>query len=180
MNTLSKIDDLEDNGLWKSALDLASDEIVKKPSKEIAIRRAFICWYVLIEWGCIGMNEPCDSEEFENGLVIATEYLLKQHPNDAEVNFYLGYMVSIAPWLFGSDADAWESKATTMLSLASKSEPNNAIYQMVYMGNQLSTGKEYDTWCKKAEPMVSNIYRGKGEFNLYFRQVLTRETVSAI
>lgn len=83
-------------------------------------------------------------------------------------------MVSLAPWFFSERVEEWEEKAREMLFYAKNQEPNNPIYQMVYLGNINADDKEYLQWCKKAKPLVRSLYSGKGEFNLYFRQVLTR------
>ena len=180
MSIIERIENFEDKGLWKSALDILNTEMNKEPSKEISIRRVFVCWYVLVESCCIELNEPCELEIFEENLRTATEYLLKHFSEDAEANFYLGYMISIASWLFHKNADKLESKAKRMLAFAARAEPENPIYEMVYLGNKSSNEKGYWEACNRAAPMVEKLYKGKGkgkgEFNLYFRQVLTRKT----
>jgi hypothetical protein len=174
MSIFGKIEELEEKGMWQSALFQLNRKLEISPSKQTAIRLLFVCWYALIEWGCLEFNEEAESEIFETQLKAATGFLLKNHPNDPEVNFYLGYMISLSAWFFSEKVGEWEEKARQMLSYAKEEEPNNAIYQMVYFGNIKADDEKYAYWCKQAKPLVKELYSGKGEFNLYFRQVLTR------
>ena len=83
-------------------------------------------------------------------------------------------MISLSAWYFSDEVEKWESKASDMLSFSAQTEPNNSIYQMVHLANNKSEGAEYLKFCKLAKQQVKQKYSGKGEFNLYFRQVLNR------
>ena len=61
-----------------------------------------------------------------------------------------------------------------MLAFAAQSEPDNPIYLMVHLANSGDDQRKYEYYCQKALPLVNQKYSGKGEFNLYFRQVLSR------
>jgi hypothetical protein len=174
MSIFGEIEELEEKGMWQSALLQLNRQLDISPSKRTAIRLLFVCWYALIEWGCLEFNEEVESEIFETQLKAVTGFLLKNYPNDPEVSFYLGYMSSLSAWFFSEKVEEWEEKARQMLSYAKEEEPNNAIYQMVYFGNIEADDKKYAYWCKQAKPLVEKLYSGKGEFNLYFRHVLTR------
>lgn len=174
MRIIKKVEELEDSGLWLSALNILNREMDEHPNKAVAIRLAFVCWYTLIEWGCLDLNEKADQQEFESRLKTITNFLLENYYREADVNFYLGYMISLCPWLFSEKVDEWESKAQDMLACAVRKEPANAVYQMVYLANRNSSGCEYSKWCEKAKPLVEKEFEGNGEFNLYFRQVLSR------
>ena len=174
MSNFQHIEELEELGMWQSALVKLNRKLESEPNKEVAIRLLFVCWYTLIEWGCLELNEEAENEMFQDSLKVVTGFLLENYSSDPEVNFYLGYMVSLAAWLFSERVEEWEEKARQMLSYAKNQEPNNPIYQMAYLGNINADDEEYLQWCKKAKPLVQSLYSGKGEFNLYFRQVLTR------
>jgi len=174
MSIIGKIDNLEDDGLWKSALLALVAEMERNPDKSIAIRLLFVCWYALMEWGHFELNEDAESDFFQEHLMKVTDTILENYMNEPEVNFYLGYMFSIAHYYYSQDDTLWEEKTDQMLEFAARAEPSNEIYQMVNLGNKNSQGQQYYRYCELARPKVKELYSGKGEFNLYFSQVLSR------
>ncbi|MDH5434337.1 MAG: hypothetical protein OEY19_10365 [Gammaproteobacteria bacterium] len=174
MNIIDKINDLEDKGLWKTALLTLALSMEQNPDQTKAYRLLFICWHTLIEWGHLNLNEDAESELFEEHLKKITDTILDKYMNDPEVNFYLGYMFSIVSYYYSQNHDLWEKKSGQMLEFAATSEPNNEIFQMVNLGNKNGHNEQYLKYCKLARPKVSALYSGKGQFNLYFRQVLSR------
>jgi hypothetical protein len=171
MSIIKDIEKLEEKGLWQTALLALAGEFNRKPNKELAIRLLFVSWYVLIKWGALTCNEDTDWELFVKHYKGAKKFLITNYANDPEVNFYLGYMISLLAWRF-DDSEKWEKKASQMLAFAAESEPDDPIYQMVYLGNKSTGGKKYEYYCKQARKLVTERYSGKGEFNLYFRHVL--------
>lgn len=174
MSIIKDIEKLEEKGLWQTALLALAGEFNRKPNKELGIRLLFVSWYVLMEWGALTCNEDIDLELFEKHLKDVKKFLIKNYTYDPEINFYLGYMISLAAWYFSDDVNIWEKKASQMLAFAAESEPDNPIYQMVYLGNEMPGGRKYEYYCKQARKLVTEKYSGKGEFNLYFRRVLFR------
>ena len=111
------------------------------------------------------------NKELEKQLNIG----LRKFSNLPEFNFIAGYTISIFPYQFGEYEDL-EKKSIEMLKLATKSEPENLIYKMAFLGSQ--TGdlnyKEYVEISKKAQTSIKSEYQGKGLLNQYFSQVLKR------
>ena len=174
MLNLEDIERLEECGLWQSALQGIAKSFEQRPDRETAIRLLFVSWYVLVEWPCIDSEENLDNDLFEFWLKKVSSYLVSNYSSDSKVNFYHGYMISISPWFFSKDVDFWEKRASNMLARAAQSEPDNPIYQMVYLANTGDEGNDYKHYCEIARPIVKDIYSGKGEFNQYFRDVLSR------
>ena len=174
MNKLSYVEELEDKGQWQSAIAWLEDALIFGRDKDIEIRYCFICWYVLIEYGRLSSHKKLSAEEYELKLRKVSDVLITTYRNDAEVNFYLGYMGSLASWLFTDDCDAWEARSTQMLQFSACKEADNPIYQMVYLANVDGDKEDYQKWCELAKPIVTKKYFGKGQFNAYFSQVLSR------
>jgi len=174
MINMKTIEQFEDQALWQSALEVAADSFQQRPEKDTAIRLLFVCWYVLVEWPCIESEEELHNESFEHWLIKVTSYLITNFSNDAKVNFYLGYMISISPWFFSKDVESWEQRANDMLEVATQLESTNPIYQMVYLASIEDEGSDYEHYCELARPLVNDMYSGLGEFNQYFRDVLSR------
>lgn len=168
-----EIEELEDKGMWTPALELIKSQHELNPSKQTAIRLLFVCWYVLIEWGYLKLYAD-EYDNFDINLKKVTEFLFCNYEDDVEVNFYLGYMISMSAWDFSDNVAEWEKKADELLAYAVEKETNNPIYQMIYFANTDFGSEEYKYWCEQAKPLVQKLYSGKGEFNLYFRQVLSR------
>lgn len=174
MSIIEEVENLEDEGLWQTALVRLVEEHEKSPSMEVALRLLFVCWYVLIEGECLDYSEEVDRQEFKKKLEDVTRYLTDNHIGESKVNFYLGYVVSLSAWYFSTEVEEWEANASRMLELAAKMEPENPIYQMVNFGNSAVSSTKYDSFCKRSRARVKDEYAGNGEFNLYFRQVLIR------
>lgn len=97
----------------------------------------------------------------------------------ADFNFIVGYTVSIFPYEYG-DYDDLEKQGIGMLLKATKTEPTNAIFRLVYLGSLENVDKEQ---MKKAEKEASKViqekFKGNGFLNKYFRQVLDRVSKEA-
>src|SRR5690606_36970529 len=91
-----------------------------------------------------------------------------------EFNFITGYAMSIFPYEFG-DFTEYERKSSALLAEARNLEPDNDIYEMVYLGNcENSNSEEYLNAKNNAKPKVIEKYKGSGLLNEYFMQVLIR------
>lgn len=94
----------------------------------------------------------------------------------ADFNFIAGYTVSIFPYEYG-DYNDLEKQGKQMLLRATKAEPENPIFKMVYLRSLENVDRER---LKKAETAASTVvletFKGAGLLNKYFREVLNRTT----
>ncbi len=65
MSNFRHIEELEELGMWQSALVKLNRKLESEPNKEVAIRLLFVCWYTLIEWGCLELNEEAEMKSFK-------------------------------------------------------------------------------------------------------------------
>lgn len=183
MVTFNTIDDLERTGYWQQAKNLLYRDFLEKPGPEIVIRLGFICWYVPLEFGCIDVSEPFDRDSFTECLKEVTIYALGHYSDETDVLFFFGYMISLAAWYwcnpnpetgeFSDDVIDLEQRATAMLAKAHQLKPDNPIFTMVYLANICKIGAAYIKACKISRQIVQQRFIGAGEFDSYFRQVLT-------
>ena len=174
-------DGLESAGRWLEAAELWRGRYADAHDPEAAIRLAFVCWYVLVEHGCIpdadGLRDV-DFARLESVLQKVTTEALAIHADDPDVLFHFGYMASLFPWCFDpNDVSGWERRASEMLRRAWDIRPDDPVFEMVYLGDlPLPERPEepYRAACRRARPVVPARYVGDGEFDGYFRQVLTR------
>ncbi|EKT3967421.1 hypothetical protein NTJ12_002509 [Flavobacterium psychrophilum] len=169
---LIKIIELENNRKF----ELAFKEYVELYSRnkndfEVWKNFFFFLW-VIIEEMPNEFSEKIEREKklkemFEEGLAI-----FSQNP---EFNFITGYVMSIFPYEFG-DFIEYERKSSELLAEARNLEPDNDIYEMVYLGNsENSNSEEYLNAKNNAKPKVIEKYKGSGLLNEYFKQVLIRK-----
>jgi hypothetical protein len=99
--------------LYKNSLD-----------KDLLIREAFTLWYVLVE--------GIDCENFtEDELTLLLEknyHKYKKHfENDADYNFIVGWMLTIAFWYFDLSMD--EDEGNRLLIKAYKANTKNSLFK---------------------------------------------------
>ncbi|MFL0683227.1 MAG: hypothetical protein ACJLTB_08350 [Algoriphagus aquaeductus] len=94
--------------------------------------------------------------------------------DNADFNFIAGYTVSIFPYEYGDYGDL-EKEGNEMLLKATKLQPDNLIYKMVYLGSISDVDRQqYKQVEIDAAPKVLETFSGTGTLNKYFRQVLYR------
>lgn len=152
-------------------------------SPEAAVRLAFVCWWVLLEHGCIPMAEPLTEKDFAHlgaTLTAVADDALARHEEDPHVLFHFGFMASLVPWYFAPNGPddavtAWEERARAMLRRAHRLRPDDAAYEVGFRGNRVETEEErgaYEEARRRAYVGVQKRYGGAGEFDLYFRGML--------
>jgi len=131
----------------------------------------FFLWIIIEEMP----NEFSEKIEREKKLKEMFEEGFATFSQNPEFNFIAGYAMSIFPYEFG-DFTEYEHKSSELLAEARKLEPNNEIYEMVYLGNSKNNNsEEYLNAKNNAKPKVIEKYKGSGLLNDYFMQVLIRK-----
>lgn len=98
----------------------------------------------------------------------------KLFADNADFNFIAGYTVSIFPYEYGGYKEL-EIEGNEMLLMATKLQPDNLIYKMVYLGSIAEIDpQQYRQTEIDAAPKVLETFDGIGTLNKYFRQVLYR------
>ena len=169
--TLQDVFQLEDNGAFNEAFEIYSEIYSKnKGDYEIWKHFYFFLW-MATEDAPSSFNDKID---LRNLLQIMLDKGKKQFSENADFNFIAGYTVSIFPYEYGEYNDL-EKEARLMLLNATKLEPENIIYKMVYLGN-ISTPDEqpYNQTANEAAAKVLETFSGSGALNKYFRDVLYR------
>lgn len=169
---LIKVIELENNRKF----ELAFKEYVELYSRnkndfEVWKNFFFFLWVIIEEMP----NEFSQKIEREKKLKEMFEEGLSIFSQNPEFNFITGYVMSIFPYEFG-DFIEYERKSSELLAEARNLEPDNDIYQMVYIGNsENSNSEEYLNAKNNAKPKVIEKYKGSGLLNEYFKQVLIRK-----
>lgn len=98
----------------------------------------------------------------------------KTFADNADFNFIAGYTVSIFPYEYG-DYEDLEKEGQQMLLKATKLEPDNSIYRMVYLGSLPDGDKQLYRQAEiEAAPKVLERFSGNGSLNKYFKEILYR------
>jgi hypothetical protein len=113
--------------------------------------------------------------EAENKLQKLIQIGISNFSEKAEFNFLAGYTISIFPYIYG-EYKLWEQISQDMLQKAFNLEPQNQIYEMIYLGcGRVINTARYNQCHSDIQPIVVEKYSGIGYLNRYFRQVLKRK-----
>lgn len=170
----AEIDKLEESQKWCDAkyatLKRWYEDIMNSYS---LIRLGFLCWYIIVEWGCIdttGMSEE-DFSNCEAVLKEVTEFGINNFADDPEFLWIFGYMITLFPWYFGDHLE-WEKKGTDMLAFAHHLKPEDPVITMVCLNGQPE--RQYQDACQNSKALLTTRFQGVGVMSTYFRQVLNR------
>ena len=168
---LDKIIELENSKKFELAFQAYFDLYSRNKSDfEVWKYFFFFLWIIIEEMP----NEFSEKIERENKLKEMFAEGLTIYSQNPEFNFIAGYTMSIFPYEFGNFTE-YERKSSELLAEARKLEPNNEIYEMVYLGNsENNNSEEYLNAKKNAKHRVIEKYKGSGLLNEYFMQVLIR------
>jgi hypothetical protein len=96
--------------------------------KETVLRLLFLYWYALVEPPYItGLDDVCEPAV---RFVTLFEESESKYQGDFEFSLIVGYLLSLAPFLFG-DQEKWEDKSSELLARAAHLEPTNPIIDAV-------------------------------------------------
>jgi len=128
----------------------------------------FFLW-VVIEDAPVGFHDKINLRDRLKEMFIKGKQLFA---NKADFNFISGYTVSLFPYKYG-DYDDFDKDGQEMLYKATKLEPDNVIYELVYQGSFTTIdNKKYRELKINAAPKVLETFSGYGALNKYFKQVL--------
>ncbi|WP_100334107.1 hypothetical protein [Bacillus alkalisoli] len=172
-------DELEKQEKWYEAKNYMYLEW-KNDQKDLKkfIRLSFLCWYVVVEWGCIETTDLLH-EEYENLLKELTIHGFRKYSDQPDFLWTFGYMISMFPYYFG-EHEEWENIGKEMLAKAYHLRPSDLISKMVYLGildsSKLDNDTAYKKACLEVSPILSLTFRGEGAFQRYFKEVLEFNT----
>ncbi len=142
-----------------------------------------ICkYYYFFLWSMIedvnGFFTIYNNEDLSKELNKELKFGLKNFENIPEFNFIAGYTITIFPYEFG-DYIELEKYGKQLLFKASKLEPNNVLFKMVFFGSLENTNdeqkKEYNNLKSKVSKEILENYFGNGLLNKYYNQVFIRK-----
>jgi hypothetical protein len=115
-----------------------------------------------------------DKIDLRYSLKVMFEEGKKTFSDNTDFNFIAGYTVSLFPYEYGDYVEL-EKEGQQMLFKATKLEPNNPIYRMVYLGSIPDGDKQlYRQAVIEAAPKVLDMFGGGGALNKYFKEILYR------
>lgn len=172
MNTTlrEKFDALEYEGRWGEAIELAYEN---RDQTDALCRCIFYGWYLELESYCI-KPEP-SKEAIEKAQkymeLVFPEAMKSEKP---EVLMEIGYGMAIVPYRFPGDSGENDRRCISVLKRALDLNPDDPICKWFYEGSfqkvrVLDPDMELDRWYE----LGSTRYPGKGEYDIYFRSMLT-------
>jgi hypothetical protein len=167
--SLQDIFNLEDNEQFDQTFE-AYDKLYSQNKSDYEVWKHFYFFlWLAIE------DAPSSFQDKINLRDLLKEMLIEgkqRFADKADFNFIAGYTVSIFPYEYG-DYDDLEKEGNEMQYKATKLEPDNIIYELLYQGSLASTDTEkYRHLRINAAPKVLETFPGNGALNKYFRQVL--------
>jgi hypothetical protein len=164
MTLREQFDILEYEGRWDEAIELAYDN---RNQSDAMCRCIFYGWYLDLESSCI---KPEVSQE---AIAKARQYLESVFPEamkseQPDVLMEIGYGMNIVCYLFPGDPNENDRIYTGILKRAFELKPQDPISEWFYRG---SIRRARDFQVDKA--LVLSRYPGKGEYDTYFRSMLT-------
>lgn len=175
MITFDDVDRLIKTGHWQQATLLLYNEFVERPTRQIGLWLAFMCWYGLEEGWIMQLAEPIDYDDLSAYLKHVTTYMLEQYGDDPEVLCCFGYMIVTFAWFFSKEVERWEEYGKDLITRAHDLDPDDPIYEMLYLTYAGVHGAPYREACLRAQPVAQQRYPGTGEFDRYFNHVFTRD-----
>jgi hypothetical protein len=93
--------------------------------RELALHLMFLCWYLLIEPGCITGLESTDPicDRLQRAFNEVHNHFSVLLSRDAEMLYVVGLMAHLSPWLLG-DNDEWEVRSANYRLLYRKLAPS--------------------------------------------------------
>jgi hypothetical protein len=96
----------------------------KKANKEVLITESFIAWYILVEGiSCENFSE----NDIQDILMRNVKEYKINFANDADYNFIIGWMLTVAFWYF--DPLFKEEDGVVLLDRAYRSNPKNSLFK---------------------------------------------------
>ncbi len=170
LQSLQQIFELEDERKFDEAFDAYNELYNQDTGYEVWKHFYFFLWTAIED----ASSSFHDRINLRHLLQTMLEEGKRRYPNVADFNFIAGYTVSIFPYEFGNYDDL-ENEGGAMLRKATKLEPDNIIYKMVYLtAGANSNSKQYEKAVVEAASTVLETFKGAGALNKYFRQVLYR------
>jgi hypothetical protein len=105
-------------------IDLEAELLRNKLDKDLLIKESFILWYILVEGVC------CDNfteRDIKVILMRNVETYQNFYANDADFNFIIGWMLTVAFWYF--DPLLREEDGVRLLDKAYRSNPKNSLFK---------------------------------------------------
>lgn len=113
------IDDFND-----LVIDIEAKLFRNRVDKELLIMESFLVWYILVE----GLScENFSKSDIEDILMRNTKVYQSNYVNDADYNFIIGWMLTIAFWYF--DPLLKEEDGVRLLNKAYYSDPKNSLFK---------------------------------------------------
>jgi hypothetical protein len=169
--SLQYIYKLEDGELFDEAFD-AYNNLYKQNKNDYDVWKHF---YFFL-WTAIedAPSSFHDKINLRHLLQVMFDEGKKSFADNADFNFIAGYTVSIFPYEYG-DYDDLEKEGKEMLLKATKLQPDNLIYRLVYLGSISKVDRQQYRQAEiDAAPKVLETFSGIGALSKYFRQVLYR------
>ena len=96
----------------------------QRVDKALLIKESFILWYVLVE----GIScESFTESDIKDILIRNVRIYQTYYTSDADYNFIIGWMLSIASWYF--DPLLKEQDGIRLLNAAYKNNPKNSLFK---------------------------------------------------
>lgn len=180
---IQNLQKLEKEGKWEQVVSLLENKWYQdKNNIDIMLRLASECWYIMSNWEFLGLNNS--DLEFDNVQSILIEtynYFSKNCTTNNKALAIFGYMVSLFPNYFYTDYDKngkiflqYENKGKDMLKLAHINEPENKLYQVLYLGTSNNTDKTTIDTKKNLNYIIQQLFPQNTEIEEYFKEVLTK------
>lgn len=173
MTLREQFDALECQGRWDEAVELAYQN---RNQTDALCRCIFYGWYLDLESYSIKPEPSKESiEKAQKYLeLVFPEAMNSEKP---EVLMEIGYGMNIVCYLFPGDPSENDRRYTSILKRALELNPNDPVCEWFYKGSfprarVIDPDMELDRWYE----LVSIRYPGKGEYDKYFRSMLTIKT----
>jgi hypothetical protein len=167
-----EVDQLEQKEDWNEARDYMYNEWKKeKLNLKKYLRLSFLCWYIVVESGCLN-DSTINDAEYEYLLMEIKDFGFKHFSQDSEFLWVYGYMISLFPYYFG-EYEEWEEKGNQMIYKAYKLNSQDPIVKYIYIRSFPSS---IVPGAREIEQVVNKLlperFKGNGQLQSYFKEVL--------
>lgn len=172
-----EVDKLESQEKYKEAYRYMLDQFKGNPEDfRTFIRLSFLCWYVVVERGVLTNTdlEEADYGDCERSLIELTAYGCAAYGEHPDFLWIYGYMMSLFPEVFKGDYEENEKRGIAMLEHALVLRPDDLIVQLLLLNEQKTELSHAQEVKRKTAQILPERFKGQGEMQRYFREVLHR------
>lgn len=180
---IQNLQELEKEHKWKQAIALLQSEWYQnKNNIDVMLRLATECWYIMSNWEILELgSSDLEFNSIQSILIETYNYFLSTNSNNNKCLSIFGYMIALFPNYFYTEYDKngkiflkYENRGKDMLKQAYKNEPENKLYEALYLGTMKNSDKTVEDTKKELNLIMQKLFPRNTKIEEYFKEILSK------